>query len=218
MKNALTCAALLFAAAAAAQPRPAPKNTPPPAPAPSAAPQPVRGAADTGLGLQFALKAGGTVAFSRLSAALFAGVELGYALPVLNRQLSLGVELGYGQPGRAADGTSSTAGAYSYQLSQRLLTFAIDATFTLPAGPLVAYAGAGWGAYHLRAEVESFGMTNVETQLRSGLQVRGGAGLGAGPGTLFGELRAHYVGLEFLSTGEANGGGVTGAVGYRLKF
>lgn len=218
MKKALSVAALLFAAAASAQPRSAPARTPKPAPAAKAAPQPVRGAPPTGIGVQFALKAGGTLAFSKLSPAFFAGVELGYALPVLNRQLSLGVEFGYGQPGRAADGTSTTAGAYSYELSQRLLTFAIDATFTLPVGPLVAYAGAGWGAYHLGAEVESFGMTNVETQLRSGLQVRGGAGLKAGPGTVFGELRAHYVGLEFLSTGESNGGGVTGAVGYRLQF
>lgn len=204
MKNALACAVLLVAGAAVAQPR---SSTPPVSP-PSA----------TGIGLQFALKAGGTVAFSKLSPTLFAGVELGYALPVLNRQLSLGVEFGYGQPGRDADGTSSTAGAYSYELTQRLLTFAVDATYSLPLGALVAYAGAGWGAYHLRAQVESFGMTNTETQLRSGLQVRGGAGLKAGPGTLFGEVRAHYVGLEFLSTGEANAGGLTGAVGYRLQF
>lgn len=229
MTNALVCTLLCLAATSFAQGRASPPKRPPPKPAtspgPASAPPaavaptaPAAPGAPARLGLQLALKAGGTLAFSKLSPAVFGGLEASYALPVFDRRLAAGVELGFAQPGRAASGSSGTAGDYSYRLTQRLVTFALDVTYAHPLGALTAFGGAGWGVYHLVATVESFGMTNTERQLRSGLQLRGGAGMAVGPGTVFGELRLHQVGLQFLSTGEATGGGATVALGYRLHL
>jgi hypothetical protein len=141
-----------------------------------------------------------------------------YQLPVLERQLALGVEVSFAQPGRPGSGTSPVAGDYSYQLTQRLVMVSLDALYFLPLGTLTPYGGLGWGVYLLRTQMDSFEQTTVENQLRSGLQLRGGLGLAVGPGDVFAEVRYHYTGLEFLTTGVANAGGFTGALGYRLRF
>jgi opacity protein-like surface antigen len=94
----------------------------------------------------------------------------------------------------------------------------VDVLGLLPLGSVEAYGGVGYGLYALRAQTASFDQTNVETQVRTGLQLRAGAGYALGPGRLFAEARYHYVGLEFLTTGQANAGGVTFGAGYRFGF
>lgn len=179
---------------------------------------PAEGApADAGTGptLTFAPKVGATVATSELGTTFFAGVDVMYHL---NRNLGLGVELAFAQPGLSGGGNHPAVGDYTYELKQRWFMGSVDALGFLPLGPVEGYGGLGYGVYMLKVQADSFGQTNVETQTRSGLQLRAGAGLALGPGKLFLEARFHYVGLEFLTTGEANGGGITAAAGYRFGF
>ncbi|HSP78371.1 MAG TPA: outer membrane beta-barrel protein [Myxococcaceae bacterium] len=213
MKSVLStlAAALLLAPSFAAAQEAAPE-------APSAEASAPAEASPGGLGLSVAPKLGATLATSELGPTFFAGVDVLYQLPVLERRLGVGVEVAFGQPGLAGGGTSPVAGDYTYTLDGRWVTASVDALGFLPLGPVEAYGGLGYGLYLLRVENSSFDQTTVENQMRTGLQVRAGAGYGLGPGRLFAEARYHYVGLEFLTTGEANGGGITFAAGYRFGF
>ncbi len=177
-----------------------------------------------GLGLAVAAKVGGTKPTSGLGMTYMAALELSYAPPVVKDllplgTLSVGLEVGYMQPSLSSSANdASVAGKYSYALDQRLVTTALDAIVTVPVSIVRVYGSVGWGMYFLRAQVDSFGKVNTENQTRSGLQLRVGGGLALGPGDVFAEARYHYVGLEFLSTGNSNAGGVTLAAGYRYAF
>jgi len=176
------------------------------------------------LGLNVAIKAGGTYPTSKLGLTYMGALEVSYDLPVLQQllnggHLAIGAELGYLQPKVSGSSTSTAVGgSYDYALSQRLLTVSLDALVSYPILGVKPYAGLGWGFYFLRAQSTMLDRTNTENQTRSGLEARGGAGFPLGPGDVFAELRYHWVGLEFLSTGTANAGGVTLAAGYRYSL
>lgn len=176
------------------------------------------------LGLAVALKAGGTYPTSKLGLTYMGALEVSYDLPVLQQlldggRLAVGAELGYLQPKVSGTSTSTAVGgSYDYSLSQRLLTVSLDVLVSYPIFGVKPYAGLGWGFYFLRAQSTMQDRTNTETQTRSGLEARGGAGFPLGPGDVFAELRYHWVGLEFLSTGTANAGGITLAAGYRYSL
>jgi hypothetical protein len=176
-----------------------------------------------GAGVSIGGKAGFGMPTSELpNTFIFAG-ELGYALPGMRERLGfdLGValEVAFHQPRLEGSGTSdAVGGGYDYVITQRFLTLGLDAVATFSAGPVRPYGALGYGVYLLRTTNEAFGHVNVENQARAGMQVRGGAGYGIGPGELFGELRYHFVHLDFRSTGEASGAGIGVGLGYRLLF
>lgn len=172
----------------------------------------------TSLGLGIAPKLGLIVPTSDLGPTYMAGLDVSYRLPALAEFLGVALDFGFAQP--PVDGSISDAslGDVSYALDQRLITLAVEAFATAPVGPVSLYGGAAYGVYVLRAKVDALEQTNTESQVRSGAQLRGGVGYRAGPGDVFGELRYHYVGLDFLSTGKANAGGITTAVGYRFQL
>jgi hypothetical protein len=170
------------------------------------------------------LKLGGTYPTSKLGVTYMGAFDLSYKLPFLrellnNGYVAVGAEVGYLQPKLSGSSTSASVGGnYSYDLAQRLLTVSLDAIVSYPVLGVKPYAGLGWGFYFLRAQSTLLDRTNTETQTRSGLEARGGAAFPLGPGDVFAELRYHWVGLEFLSTGSGNAGGVTLGAGYRYSL
>ena len=65
---------------------------------------------------------------------------------------------------------------------------------------------------------KSSSVNSLSDTVSSETQLRGGAGYVLCPGEVFGELRYHYVGLRFDSTGRATAGGVSLAAGFRLSL
>jgi tetratricopeptide (TPR) repeat protein len=176
-------------------------------------------ATSDGRGLSVAAKLGGTLPTSALGLTYFAGLELGYRLPLFDRLLGVAFEVAAGQPAKSGNLDSTAAGgSVAYRLSQRMLTLAFEANGQYAFGNLFVLGGMGYGVYLLKASVKTLGMTNTESQTRAGIQLRGGAGVRLGPGDLIVELRYHYVDLAFSTTGRSNAGGVTLGAGYRLSF
>lgn len=176
-------------------------------------------AASAPLGLAIAAKIGGTVPTSDLGLTYYAALEVQYDLPVLDGLLGIAVEFSAGQP--STSGTVNAAqvgGNFDYDLSTRVIVIGVEAIASKSFGDISPYGGVGYGFYFLHANVEAFGDTNTEDQMRSGLQIRGGAGYRLGPGEVVAELRYHYVQLRFLSTGKSNAGGITLGVGYKFSF
>jgi opacity protein-like surface antigen len=224
-------------AVAATPARPAETITatpPPPAPAaPSAAAEPAaastpaaavpsaNGAAtDDELGLGLGVKVGGLLPTSQLDMTYLLAADLSIRPPVWGRRLGLGVEVLYAQPGNrgtiTGPSTEAFGGAVKYDLSLRLLGLTVEAFVRDHWGELTPYAGIGYGFYFLRSEIRALGDTATESQSRTGMQLRGGAGHRLGPGEVFAELRYHWVALRFDATGRANAGALTVAAGYRL--
>ena len=183
----------------------------------STAPEEEAAEAGDALGLLLAPKLGATIPTSKLGVTFFGGLNVGYLLPVgLPIPIGIAFEFAYLKPSYENSASSPAVGNYDYDLSQRLFVLALDAFVQVPMGALTPYGGIGYGIYLLRSEMDSFGMTNTETQTRAGLQLHGGAGYRLGPGDVYGELRYHYTNLRFDATGKSNAGGVTIGVGYRL--
>ncbi|MCK5688581.1 outer membrane beta-barrel protein [Myxococcota bacterium] len=192
-------------------------------PAPAEAPVAVSEEADSDkLGLSVGVKLGGVVPTSDLGATGFVALDVAYMPAALEEMIGLPVgvafEFAYLEPTASGSGNDASAGDYSWDLSQRVITVAIDALAVMPMGDLKVYGALGYGFYFLKAEMDSYDTINTETQMRSGMQLRGGGAYAIGPGDVFAELRYHYVGLEFLTTGDANAGGVTMGLGYRINF
>ncbi|MBI4508042.1 MAG: outer membrane beta-barrel protein [Deltaproteobacteria bacterium] len=173
---------------------------------------------EAGTGLSIGAKAGAAIPTSKLDATWLGAIDLSFRLPILGRHLAVAAEVSYLEPNESGAGASQVAGDYDYDLDQRVLTISLDALALVPVGRLTPYAGVGYGAYFLRAKMDAFSQENTETQTRAGLQLRGGLGYRLGPGDLVGEVRYHFVDLEFLSTGSSNAGAVTVAGGYRFHF
>ncbi len=176
-------------------------------------------AAEPELGLTAGLKVGGTVPTSALGISYFIGMAADYRLPVLDRLLGVGLSLAFARPGKSGTLSGSYADqAVDYELHERLIVVALDVDAEKHFGDVSAFGGIGLGMYWLESSVELAGMTNRESQKRLGTQLFGGAAYRLGPGDLTAELRYHYVGMSFLATGDANAGGVTAAVGYRVRM
>jgi len=177
------------------------------------------------LGLRLSPKIGASVSTAKLGTTPMAGLEVAYDLDALRALLGLpgmsaavAVELDYLEPGHSGNATSATAGTFAYSLRQRLVVATLEGVLRYLVFGVEPYAGLGLGLYFLRAKVTAFGQANTQSQTRLGAQVRAGAGYALGMGQVFGELRYHYVGLDFPATGSSNAAGITLAAGYRFAF
>jgi len=178
------------------------------------------------LGLTAAPKLGVTIPSSKLATTYLAGLEATYDVRPLRDLFGLWrgasvagcLEFDYLAPGYAGRSTTPAVGDYTYTLQQRLMIVLVEALVRYPVFGIEPYGGLGYGWYMLRARMDAFGQTNTESQVRSGMQVRGGVGYRLGLGDVFGELRYHYAGLAFRTTGASNAGGFTLGAGYRFVF
>ena len=180
------------------------------------------------VGIALAPKVGAVIPTSKLGATFALGLEAGYTFPFLRDKLpswmalfepALMVEFSYLEPKKVGSGSSDlVGGAFAYDLAQRIMILAFDAIVKFTPWIVQPYGGIGYGFYFLHAEQKSYGLTNQEDQLYSGLQLRAGAEYAIWHGGVMAELRYHYTGLGFLSTGQSNAGGITISAGYRFVF
>jgi len=175
--------------------------------------------------LELSLKAGGHFPqlVSKLGTSFDGALKVGYA-PFAGRQLQLFLDLGYSQPAHtttATDPRLQTSGAdYSSTLTVADLhtTLGLSYFFTDPSGHFLPYAGLGFRAHFLRADVVGLGGAdfgkNTETATRFGGTVFAGAGFKLGPGMLLGELNFAYVPVWEKVTGPSNVGSLGVLLGY----
>ncbi len=213
---------------ALAQDQQEPAKDPALAVADSAAASPEPAAGSGLIGITFAPKLGAVIPTSELGVNYALGLEAGYTFPWLkdklpgflsNFELSINAEFDLMMPTKSGAGTSDlVGGTYTYDLTQRIMILSFDALIKFTPWVVQPYGGIGWGMYFLHAEQSSYDMTNIEDQLYSGMQLRAGVEWDIWHGGLIGEVRYHYTGLGFLSTGDTNAGGVTISAGYRFIF
>lgn len=167
-------------------------------------------------------KAGFFQSTSSLGGAPYFGLEVGYVTPLLQRRLAIVVEGSFHQPETSGtlEDPRLTLGEQPYTLTERELSFMLSAVYRFERawGSVTPYAGAGPGLYLHRATTRSFGATAVEKEGTLGFQFLGGAELHLGPGGLFLEAHYHFTRVSFVTTGDANVGGVLGSLGYRLRL
>ncbi|MEZ0311515.1 MAG: outer membrane beta-barrel protein [Myxococcota bacterium] len=169
-------------------------------------------------GIRLGLKLGPVFPTSSLGATVGIGLDAEYRPDVLGRLLGVGLELGYAAPNDSGTLQDPSVGSYDYELKTRILSVALEVVARRSFGRLEPYAALGWALVALRAKTEAFAIETTETQLRSGLQLRGGLGYQVGPGDVFGELRYQYASYAFESTGDASAGTLAIALGYRFAF
>jgi hypothetical protein len=164
-----------------------------------------------------------TVPTSDLGAMVVGGLELDFALPVLERRLVLALAATITRPSAEGDGTDPRAGgAYEWDLAVTELKLGLDLVyrFFTAERALVPYLGAGPIVHFLKsAETTTLAPgENTEQGAAFGFEVVGGLDYRLGPGLLLGEVRYVYSKLDHLWTGETNAGNVVVALGYRLVF
>jgi len=173
--------------------------------------------------LMIAPKAGLFKSTSALQAALYTGVELGLATPLLNQRLVVVFELDWVPPhysGTIVDPrVPSGSGAFSLRESEWGFLLSAVYRFDNALPKLTPYIGLGPGLYYQRATLTAFNGVNIESETKLGFQLLGGADYRLGPGALFGEVRYHFSKVDFVGTGNVNVGGFLAfGVGYRLRF
>ena len=159
---------------------------------------------------------------SRLSGAVFVGVEAGYVTPGMDDHLAVVLELDWVRP--KASGTLSDprlTNPSDYSLGNAELGVLLSAVYraenVIPR--LTPYGGVGPGVYFHRTATNAFGSQYIETETRVGFQMMGGADFSIGPGAAFGELRYTFSRVDFISTGSSSAGSMLAlGVGYRLRF
>ena len=160
---------------------------------------------------------------SRLSGALFLGIEAGYLTPALDDHLAIVLEVDWVRPHATGSVSDSrvVAGDGYYDLGNAEVGVLLSAVYRFEdAVPrLTPYGGFGPGLFFHRTSTQAFQNTYVETEGRVGFQLMGGADYTLGPGALYGEIRYHFTRIDFISTGHANAGGFLAlGAGYRLRF
>ena len=160
---------------------------------------------------------------SRLSGALFLGLEAGYVLPALDDRLAVVLEVDWVRPrasGSVAD-PRVVAGDGAYNLGNAEVGVLLSAIYRLEdlLPGLTPYGGLGPGLFFHRTATQAFQNTYVETEGRLGFQLLGGADYLIGPGAVFAEIRYHFTRVDFVATGSSNVGGFLAlGLGYRLRF
>ena len=160
---------------------------------------------------------------SRLSGALFLGLEAGYVTPALDNRLAIVLEVDWVRPRASGNVTDPrvVAGDGAYNLGNAEAGVLLSAVYRLEdvVLGLTPYGGLGPGLYFHRTATQAFQNTYLETEARVGFQLMAGADYTLGPGAAFAEVRYHFTRVDFLSTGNANVGGFLAlGAGYRLRF
>ncbi|MCA1828301.1 MAG: outer membrane protein [Myxococcales bacterium] len=159
---------------------------------------------------------------SRLSGAVFVGIEAGYVTPGFDDHLAVALEVDWVRPkasGTVTDPRLSNPGDYNLGNSEVgvLLSAIYRVENAIPR--LTPYGGLGPGVYWHRTATNAFGSQYIETETRIGFQVMAGADYVLGPGAAFGELRYTFSRVDFISTGPSSAGSMLAiALGYRLRF
>ncbi len=160
---------------------------------------------------------------SRLSGALFLGLEAGYVTPAIDNRLAIVLEVDWVRPRASGNVTDPrvVAGDGAYNLGNAEVGVLLSAVYRLEdvVLGLTPYGGLGPGLYFHRTATQAFQNTYLETEARVGFQLMAGADYTLGPGAAFAEVRYHFTRVDFLSTGNANAGGFLAlGAGYRLRF
>jgi hypothetical protein len=164
-----------------------------------------------------------TVPTSALGPFVIGGLELDFALPVLDKRLVVALDASLTRPGKSGSGTDArVGGAYDYDLKVTELKLGLDLVFRFFGAdrPLVPYLGVG-PIVHLLKSTETSTLAPGENSAQGtkyGVEVVGGVDYRLGPGLLLGEVRYVYSALDHLWTGSSNAGSVSLSVGYRLVF
>lgn len=170
-----------------------------------------------------AASVGATIPTSDLGAMVVGGLELDYALPVLDRQLLLGLTATLTRPAASGTGNDTRVGGdYDWDLKVTELKLGLDLVYRFfpQDHAFVPYLGVG-PILHFMKSTESTNLApgdNTEQGTAVGVEVVGGVDYRLGPGLLLGEVRYVWSKLDHLWTGETNAGNVVIAVGYRLVF
>ena len=216
----LSLVSLLSLPALAQEPAPIEVVPPPEQPAPVAVVA-VEQPALWSFGL--AATVGATIPTSDLGAMVVGGLELDFALPVLERKLVLALSATITRPSAAGSGTDTRVGGeYEWDLAVTELKLGLDLVYRFfpQDRALVPYLGVG-PILHFMKSTETTTLApgdNTEQGTAVGFEVVGGADYRLGPGLLLGEVRYVWSKLDHLWTGETNAGNVVIAVGYRLVF
>jgi len=184
--------------------------------------------APSGTGVMLAPKVGFYKTTTSLSGAFYGALEVGYALPVMNRQLAVVLEGSWQRPGLAGTLSSSQLGYggvtpdAGFKLAEQQVSFLLSGVYRarIPAvSGLTAYGGLGPGLYLHTATVDAFGNRYVEYEPSIGFQLLAGGEYAAGPGSAFLELHYHFTQIDLATTGAVNAGGFLAAgAGYRFAF
>jgi opacity protein-like surface antigen len=163
-----------------------------------------------------------TVPTSDLNPTVVGGLEVDYALPVLDRKLVLAVDAAISQPSHSGAGEDPRTGPYTYSIDATELKLSLDVIYRLrgAAERLVQYLGVG-GVLHLLQATETTSTApgeNTEQSTEAGFELVGGVDVRLGAGLLLVEARLVYTGLDHTLTGETNAGNVMIGVGYRFTF
>jgi hypothetical protein len=151
------------------------------------------------------------------------GLELDYALPVLDRQLLLALTATLTRPSASGTGNDARVGGdYEWDLAVTELKLGLDLVYRfLPQDrAFVPYLGVG-PLLHFMKSTESTTLApgdNTEQGTAVGVEAVVGVDYRVGPGLLLGELRYVWSKLDHLWTGDTNAGNLVIAVGYRLVF
>jgi opacity protein-like surface antigen len=168
-------------------------------------------------------RVGLTVPTSKLGPMVAGGLEVGYALPVLNGQLVLAVDGTLTRPGytnTVSDPRVGGEGEYELDVTELKLGLGLVYRIFGPEEAFVPFVGAGPALHMLRTtERNDFNPgENTAESSELGFEVVAGADYRMGPGYLLGEARVLYSDLDHLYTGDSNAGNVVLSVGYRAVF
>ncbi len=168
-------------------------------------------------------KLGVLAAPAGLGAAFDGALEVGYVTPLLDHRLAVALEGAFTQPGKSgsvSDPRLATGVDASYKLTLRQITLGLSAVYRFEKAwqDLTPYVGLGPTLSFDRARTTAFGATTTETAGRIGALAQVGAEWALWHGGPLLEVRYHLTRVDFLSTGNANAGGLGLLAGYRFRF
>ena len=183
------------------------------------------GLAHTGLSAGLKLGAGFSQPFGDLGSAFLPELELGYVLPVAERQLGVFFAGGYTQPG--AEGKNLVdarlPGPASYELTQQQLLLTLGLTYRLHLNNrlLRPYGSLGPRLFLMRTKTtgsaggKPFG-ENQETATALGVFAALGTELHIGPGAALIELSMTWASVDGYVLRDTSAGSLGASVGYRI--
>lgn len=174
------------------------------------------------------LKLGGIFpqVMSRLSTSYSLGVEVGWVVPALNRQLAVALECAYSAPPRTftVEDPRVSGGSYTVTITERTVGLYLGPKYyLLPVrGTLVPWASVGLRVQLIDSQVvggagQAFGQHDeTGTHLAFGGQV--GVGYRLGPGFVGLELQLISSPLDHLVTGRVDVGDLAVRAAYHFTF
>lgn len=174
------------------------------------------------------LKAGGIFpqVLNRLSSTFTLALEVGWLLPILNRQLALVVEGAYSAPATSVSAADPRVPAGSYQYGLVEQTFGLYAGpkyFFLPLrGTFIPWVSVGIRTQFIESQLSGGAEQSFGPHQEQGTHVAfgGQAGIGyhLGPGFVALEVQMISSPLDHLVTGKVDVGDLAVRAGYHFAF